>query len=108
VTREQFIVHWQVMEAYKNGASVQVLDRDTWKNVEFPDFVAERSYRVKPVVPYTLHTFPLKYVGKLCKNGNCSKEIMGVTKDGVIFHDFSRTNWVHLCNFAVDDVALHQ
>ena len=47
--REQLKKHWDVIEAFKNGAVIQFKDLDEkWKTISDPDFLKHNQYRVKP------------------------------------------------------------
>ena len=50
ITREQLIQHWEVIEAFKNGAEIEYkryLDGE-WELVKDPSFILNTEYRVKP------------------------------------------------------------
>jgi hypothetical protein len=58
MTREQFIKHWKLIEAFKNGAEIEFYDEEDgeWENVSSPYFSTADKYRVKPkqeVLPFT-------------------------------------------------------
>jgi hypothetical protein len=57
--REQFLKHWKVMEAFKNGKTIQYKNGEgTWQNALVdPMFTESVEYRIKPeakVEPFTM------------------------------------------------------
>lgn len=49
MTREQLLKHWQVIEAYMNGAVIQYFNTSIseWLNVKDPSFEINKEYRIK-------------------------------------------------------------
>ena len=54
MTREDLIKHWDVIEAFKNGESVEVYDfaLKDWTTLDYPNFYRHHVYRVKPKPEY--------------------------------------------------------
>ena len=48
MNREQLNKHWKVIEAYKNGADIEINVNDKWVGIEYPLFDITTEYRVKP------------------------------------------------------------
>lgn len=48
ITREGIKKHWEVIDAWKNGANLEVKRKGEWLSCSQPTFIETAEYRIKP------------------------------------------------------------
>jgi hypothetical protein len=110
MNREQFQIHWPIMEAFKNGRAIEsrMSDSGVWTECSHPSFLTDAQYRIKKT-PFTVETFPTKLLGQVCDDDCYEYDIRYLFNDGVVLRRNTVEHIVHfveLMNYKVDGFPL--
>ena len=88
MTRDSFNKHWEIIEAYKNGAEIEYRSPDDdWRIVNNPVWSYYTEYRIKPTTEYVPFDFTDAefLIGKVVKHKDLKEVdlILGVTVHSV-------------------------
>lgn len=82
MTREQLLKHWEVIEAYMNGAVIEYFNTSIseWLNVKDPSFEINKEYRIKKQPELIQFDFSdaEKLIGKAVKRKDGSNYIQAI------------------------------